>query len=90
MYGLLPECILRCLANELESLKRYVESVRAYNMNNDNGKYLSASLTHVRLLASVYSCMYREGGSLDELFAAVRIVADMRPYPAVNSLYITC
>lgn len=59
-------------------------------MNNDNGKYLSTSLTHVRLLASMYSRMHREGRSLDKLFAAVRIVADMRPYSAVNSLYVTC
>lgn len=57
-------------------------------MNNDNDKYLSTSLTHVRLLASMHSCVHRKSRSLDELFTAIRVVADMRPYPAVNPLYI--
>ena len=60
-----------------------------HNMNNDNDKYLPTPLTHVRLLASMYSSVHGESRSLNELFAAIRIVADVRPYPAVNSLYVT-
>lgn len=48
--------------------------------------YLSASFTHVRLLSSVYSLVNGKSGTLDELFAAVWIVADMWPHSGVDAL----
>lgn len=48
--------------------------------------YLSATFTHVRLLSSVHSLVNGKGGTLDELFAAVWIVADMWPHSSVDAL----
>lgn len=48
--------------------------------------YLSTSFTHVRLLSSVYSLVNGKSGTLDELLAAVWIVADMWPHSGVDAL----
>lgn len=47
---------------------------------------LSTTLTHVRLLSSVDTLVDGQGRPLDELLAAVGVVADMRPHSGVNSL----
>lgn len=48
--------------------------------------HLSTTLTHVRLLSSVDSLVDGQGRPLDELLAAVGVVADMRPHSGVDSL----
>jgi hypothetical protein len=47
--------------------------------------YLAAALAHVRLFASVYTLVDCQRRTLDELLAAVGIIADVRPYAAVNA-----
>lgn len=48
--------------------------------------HLAATFTHVWLLSSVHSLMDGKSGTLDELFAAVWVVADMRPHSSVDAL----
>jgi hypothetical protein len=48
--------------------------------------YLSASLAHVRLFTGMNAHMHSQRGSLNELLAAVRVVTNVRPNTAVNSL----
>ena len=59
------------------------------NKGNQGGRgqraYLSTTLTHVRLLASVDTLVDRQGGTLDELLAAVGVVANMRADAAVDT-----
>jgi hypothetical protein len=50
---------------------------------------LSTSLTHMRLLASVDTLVDRQGGTLDELLAAVGVIANMRADAAVDT-FMTC
>jgi hypothetical protein len=47
--------------------------------------YLSTSLAHVRLLASVDTLVDGQGGALDELLAAVGVVAHVRADTAVDT-----
>ena len=47
--------------------------------------YLSTTLTHVRLLAGVDALMDGQRGSLDELLAAVGVVANVRADAAVDT-----
>ena len=47
--------------------------------------YLSTSLAHVRLLTSVDTLVNREGGALNELLAAVGVVAHVRADTAVDT-----
>jgi hypothetical protein len=51
--------------------------------------YLAAALTHVGLLAGVDTLVDRQRGALDELLAAVGVVAHMRADAAVDTFYIT-
>lgn len=48
--------------------------------------YPSTPFTHMRLLASMHAVVHGERGPLDELLAAARKVADVRPVSAVDSL----
>jgi hypothetical protein len=48
--------------------------------------HLSATFTHVGLLSSMYSLMNSQSRTLDELLAAVWIVADMWPHSGVDAL----
>ncbi len=50
--------------------------------------YLSAPLTHMRLLAGVNPGVDSQGRALNELFATTRVVANMRSYTTVYSLYL--
>lgn len=43
----------------------------------------------MRLLASVNTLMNSQGRTLDELFAAIRVVADMRSDSSMNTFYVT-
>lgn len=47
---------------------------------------LAATLTHVRLLASVHTLVNGQSRSLDELLTAVGVVADVRADTAVDPL----
>lgn len=47
--------------------------------------YLAASLTHVGLLASVNTLMNGQGRTLNELLAAVWVIANMRADAAVDT-----
>ena len=51
-----------------------------------NEIYLCAMLTHMRLFSSVYTGVYSQGGSLNELLIAARIIANVRPMTGVNTL----
>ena len=48
--------------------------------------YLSAALTHVRLLASVNTLMNSESRTLNELLSAVGILAHVRPDSTMDTL----
>ena len=48
--------------------------------------YLATSLTHMRFVTCVYTCVHGQGRALDELFAALRPFTDMRPFATVNPL----
>lgn len=43
----------------------------------------------MRLLASVNTLMNGQGRTLDELFAAIGVVADVRSDSSVNTFYVT-
>ena len=47
--------------------------------------HFSTSLAHVRLLAGVDALVHSQGGTLDELLAAVGVVAHVRTNAAVNT-----
>jgi hypothetical protein len=49
--------------------------------------YLSATLAHVRLFASVDALVHSEGGALDELLTAVGVIAHVRTDAAVNTFW---
>jgi len=51
-----------------------------------SGTYLSAALTHVRLLAGVDTLVNSQSRPLDELLAAVGILAHVRTDTAMNAL----
>lgn len=48
--------------------------------------HLAATFAHVWLLSSVYSLMDGESGTLDELLAAVWVVADMWSHSGMDAL----
>lgn len=48
--------------------------------------HLAATFTHVWLLSSVHSLMDGESRTLDELLAAVWVVADVWPHSSVDAL----
>ena len=47
--------------------------------------YLSATFTHVRLLASVNARVHSQGTALNELLATAWVVADVRADTAVDA-----
>ena len=48
-------------------------------------KYLSTSLAHVRLFAGVDALVHSQGRALNELLAAVGVIAHVRTDTAVNA-----
>lgn len=55
-------------------------------MRQHNNTHLPTALTHVRLLARVNTRMDSQSGTLNELLATPWMLADVRPYTAVDSL----
>jgi hypothetical protein len=49
--------------------------------------YLSATFTHMRLLAGVNAGVHCQGTTLDELFATTRMVADVWADTAVDAFW---
>jgi hypothetical protein len=74
----------RWRASELESLKGFA-MLEMHASQKIRGTYLATSLAHVRLLAGVDALVHGEGGALDELLAAVRVVAHVRADAAVDT-----
>lgn len=48
--------------------------------------YLSTTLTHVRLLASVHTRVHCQRRALNELLATAWVITDVWPYTAVDAL----
>jgi hypothetical protein len=74
----------RWRANELESLKG-CDVLEWKGTRDARRTYLSTSLAHVGLLASVDTLMDGQGRALDELLPAVGVIAHVRTDPAVDT-----
>jgi hypothetical protein len=74
----------RCLARELESLKGWSVLVGALSCQGWES-YLSTSLAHVRLLSGVHALVDSQRGPLDELLAAVGVVAHVGANATVDT-----
>ena len=80
----------RCLARELESLKGCAGGGSVNKNRNPFHSihpYLSTALTHVRLLSGVNTLMDCQRRTLDELLAAVRVIAHVWAYTTVDTFY---
>lgn len=85
LYGLLPEWIRLWRARELESENGCKALETSSHLLRWNA-YLSAPLAHMRLLACVYPRMHRQGGSLNKLFTAAGMLANVRTMSTVDAL----